>query len=88
MDPKIPEEEEGRDSLDPKSSEVNEEEAPFCLFPSILPKKQNFCIKITTLNQKECVGVLLYRDNPTKLHQPPPEKGLKMRKKNTFISGN
>lgn len=38
MDPKIPEEEEGRDSLDPKSSEVNEEEAPFCLFPSILPK--------------------------------------------------
>lgn len=35
MDPKIPEEEEGWDSLDPKSSEVNEEQVPFCLFPSI-----------------------------------------------------
>jgi len=33
------------------------------------------------------VGVLLYRDNPTKLHQPPPEKGLKMRKKKYVYLG-
>ena len=36
IDPKIPEEGDVWGSLDPKSSEVNEEEVPFCFLASIL----------------------------------------------------
>lgn len=49
IEPKISEVEDGWwDSLDPKSSEVNEEEVPFWFFPSILSLKKK---KKTTLSK-------------------------------------
>lgn len=78
IDPKIPEEGEGCDSLEPKSSAVKEEEVPFCFFSSILflplykPLYENQYFK------SELFRVFLYKDNPRKIHQSPPEKMRKL----------
>lgn len=85
-DPKIPEEEEeeGWDWLDPKSSEVKEEEEFTCFFPSIFP-----CIKNLWLNTWN-KGRFLCKDNPTNKHQSPlKEHNLKIKKTQLrFFVGN
>lgn len=87
IEPKISEVEDGWwDSLDPKSSEVNEEEVPFWFFPSILSlkkKKENHSIEINTSTQSKSLFIL---QNTPKLLA---EKGLKMRRTQLpFLLGN
>lgn len=85
IDSKIPEAGGGCDSLDPKSSEVKEEEEPICFFPSIfLLPHYNLCVKNLCLNPSNKVR-LLCKDNPTKKHQPPFKNNLKLRNENRKV---
>lgn len=66
IDAKIPEELDGGDSLVPKSSEVNEEDEPTCLLPSMAflcqSNKQNYLKKQVPKNLKPPPPLIKYKD--------------------------
>lgn len=70
IEPRIPEDEDGCESLEPKSSEVREEYEPTCLLPSIIVPTLNLYVKSLNLY----MGFDLNIDNPTKIHPPPPNR--------------